>query len=67
VSAVDITGDGHYINPEGLTWYLKLNWILYMASSTPAILISLLFWALLYNPGTLSASVTAPEVRSVIV
>ena len=38
---------------QEVRWYLKLSWFLYEVSISQAILISLLFWGLRYDSGTL--------------
>ena len=41
------------VTVEKVRWYLKLSWFLYEVSISQAILISLLFWGLRYDSGTL--------------
>ncbi|KAF6022572.1 hypothetical protein EB796_019121 [Bugula neritina] len=40
---------GYFTQDKEVRWYMKINWFLYSFTSSPAVLISLLFWALIYS------------------
>ncbi|XP_067944206.1 protein rolling stone-like [Watersipora subatra] len=48
-TAVCTAGFRLHESSEGIKWYMKLNWFLYEFTSGETILISLLFWALIYD------------------